>query len=247
MTSILILSPHPDDAALSCADHISHWKKKSYDITVCTVFTKYSSKSLSDDAKKFMNRSGFDNQNRFEVARNSEDRGALLYLAVKNIRLKYIDAAFRSYRKVPIYKNFNKLFKGNISSQDKKIINELKNYYYLISKKYDYIVLPIGIGNHIDHRILRDCANVAIPQKKLLYYFDSPYDLRISNWSWKYLIDFWSSYKSILFTSQLKRTIIHSYISQRYFFFQGYKSILLNNYIMMFPEIIISKSNKISI
>ncbi|HFR3804158.1 TPA: PIG-L deacetylase family protein, partial [Streptococcus suis] len=51
----------------------------------------------------------------------------------------------------------------------KEILEKIKEI------NFDYIIFPIGIGNHIDHLILNEISRDKFFIKKVLYYYDSPY------------------------------------------------------------------------
>lgn len=56
MTKILIISPHLDDAVLSCGDLINKYVKEGYQVDVLTIFSgSVDENSLSDAAKQFHN------------------------------------------------------------------------------------------------------------------------------------------------------------------------------------------------
>ena len=56
MTKILIISPHLDDAVLSCGDLINKYVKEGHQVDVLTIFSgSVDENSLSDAAKQFHN------------------------------------------------------------------------------------------------------------------------------------------------------------------------------------------------
>jgi LmbE family N-acetylglucosaminyl deacetylase len=181
MKKILVISPHLDDAALSCCDHILDWKKQEHEVTVLTIFTKFSDKYISDSAKKNILACGVTNAKQLETLRKIEDREAMKLLQVRYKYLEFTDGWFRSYLRKPIYPG-KALFEGIISEDDKtlveKINKRLKGY-----SDFEKVIIPFGIGNHVDHVMIRQIAEKIFKTEKLFYYLDQPYTSKIPNWN----------------------------------------------------------------
>jgi hypothetical protein len=208
----LIVSPHMDDSIINCHDHIIYWKKKGIYIKIINVFTSFRSKNLSRDAKKYIKKSGFRSIKKFEKERKIEESAVQKRLNVDYENLHYTDGWFRSFNNKPIYPNQN-LFKGKISSSDKKLLKDLKKrlqkFYY-----FDKMVIPLGVGNHVDHLIVRNVCDQTFPISKIDYYIDFPYALNAKNWKFIYFLKFLLSKKSIKFMSKEKQKAIIFYRSQ---------------------------------
>ena len=43
---IVVISPHLDDAVVSCCDHILDWKKKGNRVRILTIFTAFQTDSF---------------------------------------------------------------------------------------------------------------------------------------------------------------------------------------------------------
>jgi len=243
---ILVLSPHLDDAVYSCTDHILNWKKK-YDIEVVSFFTKsIGSKITSRDAFKFVELSGFVNVDEFEFFRKKEDEKAMRCLNLNHTYLDFVDAAFRSYKRMPVYSSFEEIFSGKISKKDFYLINKsylfIESYLNFKLKNYSEIVVvsPFGIGSHVDHLIVRNVSNKIIQNYhnvKVFHYLESPYISRIECWGNPLIIGkMLFSNRSIIFPSKEKYKIMKIYKSQTNLIFKDK---------VIFPELILGEEKVI--
>lgn len=230
---ILIISPHLDDGVFSCTDHILNFQKKGFQVELLTVFTSYSAKNLSDDMKYFMKKTGFVNTNNLEAARKKEDKQALALLNLRTQQLNMIDGGFREVGKKPVYPNFDTLFSGQLSKSDDIFFSHLIASFKQIVNNYDLVLIPYGLGRHIDHLLVRWAVEKVADSTSLGYYLDIPYLHKRKNFSQTLLFDFLRYKKSILMTSELKRIAMGKYESQFPLYFKdGFDS---------FPEILFLK------
>ncbi len=237
--NILILSPHADDAAFSCADHIIRWRKQSHEITVCTVFSKSVSGKISKDVQGFLNRSGYPDVRAFQQARIKEDRNALSYLDAHYLSPGLTDGAFRSKFNRLFYPTFDALFSGRLTPMDRETCGQLTRFLKRIQKQFDLILAPVGIGNHADHLITNQCAIDGIPSNKLDFYMDAPYYFETQNWTFRYCRAVVISGKSIAWTSRNKIAVLNYYASQTPLIIRNHRHVFFNEQTMFYPEIIL--------
>ncbi len=217
LTHKIVFSPHMDDAALSCGDHIKDWLDKSQKVTIVTVFTHFEKEYFSEDALQYVKNSGFKNIKDFDVGRKKEDTLAMQKLHCKSLHLNFPDAGFRHKGKRAIYPHFSSIFSGKISAYDqsleKKIEKELQKF--IVKNTYYYV--PYGIGSHVDHLLLKKIAEKIFPRNQICYYLDFPYALDISAW-WKVggkkVWELVKIKKSIKWTSKFKKSLLRCYSSQ---------------------------------
>lgn len=238
--NILVLSPHADDAVFSCADHINYWIKRAHRVSVCTVFTKFSSGKVSLDAKKYVLNSGYSDILLFEKARNEEDIQALNYLGVKYLTPNLFDGAFRIFNDQLVYKSFNKLFSGITPTVDGITIDRLCHFLEVIHDDYDLVVAPLGIGNHADHLITSLCSKICVPHDRLAYYLDVPYYFDFYQWNASYLKSCIVHKPSFKWTTSFKRRCVAFYISQKSLIIRNNKKVYFNEHLMYFPEVVLS-------
>lgn len=170
---ILILSPHMDDAILSCTDHIRSWQQH-HEVTVFTIFNRYI-KSNSESASTYMYLSGFNSVTTLQRERDKEDLNAFNELQCRNVYGQLTDAAFRKNDNNILYPTTASIFNNEISDGD-NALNQLKKM-FIQYQNYDTIVAPLAIGNHVDHRITHKAAKSVFSKKQLAYYVDYPYAL----------------------------------------------------------------------
>lgn len=151
----LILSPHIDDAALSCSNFIYKNQTNKIRIVVANFFTQ--GESHDDPLYKL---------------RLKEESEVAQVLSVESICLGFIDAPFRT----KLYSDFLGIICKKDSEYDELQILVAKEISRLINELNPTKVLsPLAIGNHIDHRIIRDASIDCVPSESLLFYEDRPY------------------------------------------------------------------------
>lgn len=217
---ILVLSPHLDDAVLSCGDYILDWKKQGHEVTVITIFTKFQDKYISKSARDSLKAGGFMNAKECERIRKEEDRNAMKLLDVPYQHLDFIDGWFRVLNNKPLYKD-QTLFSGKISSSDTQIIDSLGKK---LSKyiDFDQVYIPLGIGKHVDHVITKNVASEIFNKETIRYYCDQPYAQKIRNWNFRLIVSSIIRIASVLNMSLKKRTLLDCYPSQMSQLFSGH-------------------------
>lgn len=188
-----------DDAALSCCSHIIYWKKLGIQVEVVNIFTSFK-KSQTSKASNF------------EKRRKREDSEALKKLEIKPLNLNFIDGLYREMNGKSIYTK-QTLFSGEISEHDGKLIIQIKNRLKKFNL-YDKVVIPLGIGFHADHLIAKNASEKVFDKKKLIYFVDSPYYLRLTNWKLNYVKMLLVRKISVKKISSRKKQILSLYKSQ---------------------------------
>ncbi|MCB0343563.1 MAG: PIG-L family deacetylase [Bdellovibrionales bacterium] len=172
---LVVLSPHLDDAALSCHGLLEAVRKKipRLVITVCC-----SQPPKPGTNKKARDRRGFAPPKQ----RRAEDIAAMEAMKCSFVHLGFPDAI---HRRSASSGNFvytsEETREGELRLDDANYIEEL----YLILSRLCcnmgplVLVSPLGIGRHVDHLV---CAQVAMrlvkANIKLLFYEDLPYAWR---------------------------------------------------------------------
>ncbi len=138
----LVLSPHLDDAVLSCAGYMGCRKS-----VIATFFT------VGDASYE---------------ARRVEDLEAAKIIGAQARHLGFKDAPFRSV----LYSNFVGIIGGGF-----RPVRRLEKALARLLDELDpeLVLAPLGVGNHVDHRLLRYAATKLVRPERLLYYEDRPY------------------------------------------------------------------------
>jgi LmbE family N-acetylglucosaminyl deacetylase len=154
----LYLSPHLDDAALSCPGSILSERAAGRRLLVVTVFSAPGEASR-DTAELY-------------ALRRQEDENAALELEVDFQRLDFVDAPFRS----PAYGSFNGIIFGRDPGDDSTSARLADQISQLIAQaRPDTVYAPLAVGGHIDHRLTCEAARRAGSGKRVLFYEDRPY------------------------------------------------------------------------
>jgi hypothetical protein len=175
----IFISPHLDDAILSCGQLIIDLCKLKKKITIITVFTKASANTSTPQAMEFLKLCGHNSAIELFNERAGEDMKISRYLKIKSIHLNQVDAAWREdQNKKPIYKNRLIQMSGNVSPKDKKLVARVESKLKtIISKHKKALILgPCGIGGHIDHVIVSKIL-AKLPYPKL-FWEDFPYNTK---------------------------------------------------------------------
>jgi len=198
---ITVFSPHLDDAALDCTDHILAWKKLGFHVHVVTFFTKSASRSPEDLT--------CDSSDDLERRRTCEDKDAMNRLGVSWSHLSFADVWFR--RENERLNCTNELLLHEASND--RILRALTSA-ILSFRDSGLFVVPLGVGGHVDHLLVREAAEFEIEPTELCYYVDYPYALSVFNWAVSDLWRVMKAKKSIKVMSNAKKQLLEVYSSQ---------------------------------
>ena len=170
MKKVLIVSPHLDDAVLSCGDLINKLINKSYKVDVITVFSKDEKKeNLSNAAKKFHNNCFLPSNPMVE--RKKEDKKAHDYLKCKSYYMDFLECLYRKHNNKHLYPNLDNIY--HLEKDDKKIISDIEKELIKIVNNYDIILAPLGLGGHADHIACNKAINnIRNSIKGKLYFYE---------------------------------------------------------------------------
>lgn len=170
----IYLSPHLDDAVLSCGGQIQQQTAAHDPILIVTIMAGEPANNapLSDFAKSL--------HKRWETARNAVVvRRAEDVVACQKLWADYLhwDIPDCIYRIDPAtgdicYPTWESII-TTLHPADMDVLAHLKQQLQLLPPA-DHIFAPLTAGNHVDHRLIRQAAEQVFG-KKLLYYEDYPY------------------------------------------------------------------------
>lgn len=146
-----MLSPHPDDLALSVGGTILNLRSVGVEIKVITFFTTSTfSPYLKTD--------------RVPEVRIEEDRSYFSSLRIEYLHLDLPDTSVR-------YPS-NLLGKGLLEEAELlgAVTRTLADEGGAL-----FVFSPLAVGGHLDHRIVKRGAELSFPPSKLIYYEDLPY------------------------------------------------------------------------
>ncbi|MCI0713878.1 MAG: PIG-L family deacetylase [Chloroflexi bacterium] len=172
----LFISPHPDDAVLSCGGLISQLSSGD-DVIVFTVLAGNAPDPLPDSPliANIHQRWGLgDNP---MPTRREEDKAALEMLGAAVVFGDFVDAVYRTDKSgTALYTSDDDLF-GDIKAAD-KLANAGLNLHGLLP--FETIYIPLGAGNHIDHMLVRWLALAqleTLPKPLAVFFYEEyPYN-----------------------------------------------------------------------
>ncbi len=174
---LLYLSPHLDDVALSCGGQIFQHTQAGRRVLIVTVTAGEPDLDASGHISTYA-RSLHD---RWAIVadavagRRAEDAAACAILGADFLHLDVADCIYRLHPKTgqPFYVSDEDLF-GPVHAAEAGLVNRLAERFGELSGA-GQIVVPLGVGNHVDHQITRLAAERAWGVAGLIYYEDYPY------------------------------------------------------------------------
>lgn len=151
MTTVLYVSPHLDDVALSCACRLIADLREGARVVVVTLFTE-----------------GAD---RLYPERRSEDRRALEGAGAEAVHLGLLDAPDRLGRSL----SFTSLLLGEPPTDDDIARTRRALAPVIDTVAPDRTWWPLAVGGHVDHRVCHACHTLVGDAAR--FYLDRPYDL----------------------------------------------------------------------
>ena len=156
---VVVVSPHRDDAAFSCAIALRHFSKTCR-ITIANFFTVSTYAPFSDVQDSAVTQ-----------LRLQEDKAFADSTLADLQDLHLVDAPERL--SLPVSEIANK---RPFDSRDAKPMEQIGAHLQLL--KPELLLLPLALGDHIDHRIAQMAA-LQIGVESLAFYEDLPYAARI--------------------------------------------------------------------
>lgn len=186
----IFISPHYDDAILSCGELISQIAGKT-NVKIINVFTRAHEKPYTLSARQFLKSSHISDANKLYLEREKEDKKAFSTFTVSVTNLNLEDALFRRKKRktflgrfLPEFDHLYPTYRFHvikkISKQDYAIV-DLKEKLKIFNKKNTLVFVPSGIGNHADHLITRIVSEDIFDN--IVLYSDFPYNVKLDNTS----------------------------------------------------------------
>lgn len=210
---ILVVSPHLDDAALGCCDHLLEWREAGSEVRVVTVFTSFDSPVVPEHQRQLMRLWNIDSVQQLRQRRVQEDVLAMRQLGVEWMHLEWVDAAFRTSGERLLYPSIRELLDGVLHASDANLIQSLSEALQRYAD-YDLVLVPLTVGQHVDHVIARQAVDFAFEPARRRYYVDYPYAMNPRRWNRAQLSTLFRARKSIRWTSRRKRAVLECYETQ---------------------------------
>lgn len=176
----IVLSPHYDDAALSCGGMIAQRSAASDPVVVATLFGgQPDPATLSPFARSIHARPGAGDD--LLAQRRAEERAALAILAAQPRPGDYLDCIYRQEQPGGrwLYASEEAIF-GALDRADAALEEELAAAVAALAPIADCtIYAPLAIGSHVDHQLTRKAARRLLEAGyPVRFYEDYPYAAR---------------------------------------------------------------------
>jgi LmbE family N-acetylglucosaminyl deacetylase len=175
----LYISPHFDDVALSCGGSIFRHTAIGDSVLVVTVTAAEPPDDFHSDTVESLHRRWADSLGgaplqAMVARRRAEDRVAFSRLRADVLHLPFLDCIYRvGPAGDALYPGPVDMF-GAFSPADEAIIDAVAKAFGELPAA-EQIYAPLGVGNHIDHRVARWAAERF--SDNLVYYEDYPYTM----------------------------------------------------------------------
>lgn len=181
----IFISPHYDDALLSCWSLISQLSGKT-DITIINVFTQSNKGPYTFSAKKHLKDAGHKDATVLSEEREKEDSKAFRTFSVNRINLGLEEAIFRRKKQsflgkfLPeldhLYPVYRFHVEKNIVPADYALAQLNEKLKSFVDTK-TLVFAPYAIGNHVDHQTVRKVSEKLF--SNVILYSDFPYNARL--------------------------------------------------------------------
>jgi LmbE family N-acetylglucosaminyl deacetylase len=184
----VFLSPHLDDAVLSCAALMRALATRA-SVTVVTAFSAAASPPHTRAARTFLHQCRASDAADLFTARRREDVEVLDGLGVRHVHLGHPDALFRRRRDpsgllrrvgrvLPELEHRYPTFRfdialGRVSRGDRQLLDEVSDQVRALSEDAT-VFAPLGVGRHVDHLLARAVGE----RLGAVLYGDFPYTVR---------------------------------------------------------------------
>jgi LmbE family N-acetylglucosaminyl deacetylase len=171
------LSPHLDDAVLSCGGVIHRQVVEGDSVLVLTILAGEGPATLS--AFALLQHAYWGNPRQPLALRRAEDVAALTVLGAEWYHLGYLDAVYRAAGDRWLYADLEALF-GPVKPGDPlalaqaDLVAQLAGF--LAAPGTVTVYAPLAVGGHVDHRIVNGAAlRLAKRGYRVAFYEDYPY------------------------------------------------------------------------
>ena len=208
--TLLIISPHLDDAVLSCADHALDWQDRGGAVTVLTLFSDAGSgvSMLLGTADQPCT----DGHQRMRQ-RRKEDEVAMRQLGFEFSHLGMVDAAFRG-RDGSDFPDLATLWGSTLGKGGDELATIAAVRLLPWISAAALVLAPLGVGGHVDHLIARAACEQARGTSAMAYYADMPYARAPWRWQAAQCRQAAVSRRSWRWISPRKERVLRAYTSQ---------------------------------
>ena len=175
------LSPHLDDAVLSCGGAIHRATAAGEKVLVVTIFAEEAGAGMALSSFALAQHGYWGNPPKPMTLRRAEDAAALTLLGAEGLYLDYLDAVYRTDASgQSIYTDLATLM-GEIHPADPTIQDGAEGLAgrlagLVSARDQAMLYAPLGVGHHVDHQVVHEAARWLLARGyRLAFYEDYPY------------------------------------------------------------------------
>ena len=170
----VVLSPHLDDAALSLGGQIAEKVWRGDRVVIVTVFAGGPPPGELSPLARRLHRS-WGAENDLMARRRREDEEGCRQLGAELVHWLLPDAIYRrsAIDGPHLYPTFEALT-GTPSGEDDALAVEIARRLADLPE-HDDLLVPLGVGSHVDHLLVRRAAEQRFGPEHLVYYEEYPY------------------------------------------------------------------------
>lgn len=169
---IIYLSPHLDDAVFSCGGWIWEQTQRGLDVEIWTLCAGDPPPGSLSAFAKVLHRSWDLSDNAAQI-RREEDLRACQIIGAECRHFPYQDCIYRKSPQGEHYYSSEADIFGGLDPREADLIERISADLGEALPQEAEVSAPLGIGNHVDHEIVRKAA--ARLERALHYYADYPY------------------------------------------------------------------------
>lgn len=170
LLNLLLLSPHRDDAAFSLTLSIARWLALGHRITIMNVFSRSSYAPFSDADTVHEN----DRLTYVSALRRREDESFARHMpGATPANLKFVDLNLKD-APIRLRCDPSSVCELAVDPNDTAFAKLQKSLATHLEGK-GALVAPLGIGKHVDHRVVREAVLSFATDLPIAFYEDLPY------------------------------------------------------------------------
>lgn len=170
----IYLSPHLDDAALSCGGRIYQSTSRGDTVLVVTLMAGEPDATSQSAFVRYLHEEWGLTGPEATAARRAEDVAACTRLGAAHDHWSFLDAIYRldPQTGAPLYTSDADIF-GNVAAVESDLISTLASRMANLPPAAT-VFAPLTVGRHVDHQLVRQAAE-RVWGEQLVYYEDYPY------------------------------------------------------------------------
>lgn len=171
MMTIVVLSPHLDDAVFSSGARIARMVEQGTRVVVATVFAGSPTEQLTPAARAFHRHAGEREDADLTSLRRAEDSMALARLGACPLHLHHSDALYRRHMGVPVYDRKGAAVTASSAIEESTLAAVHQDIESLVALYSPTEMWVSGAGSgHVDHRIVRERARAIWTRSTFVLY-----------------------------------------------------------------------------